>query len=49
LRFVKRLNELKDREFFAAIREGREPNSGIAQVLPRYQVLDGLAQQLTAG
>ena len=40
--------ELQDREFFAAIREGREPNSSVAQVLPCYQVLDGLEQQLNA-
>ncbi|CAM5222706.1 2-hydroxy-4-carboxymuconate semialdehyde hemiacetal dehydrogenase OS=Castellaniella defragrans OX=75697 GN=HNR28_001883 PE=4 SV=1 [Castellaniella defragrans] len=38
--------ELQDREFFAAIREGREPNSSVAQVLPCYQVLDSLEQQL---
>jgi len=34
--------ELQDREFFAAIREGREPNASVAQVLPCYQVLDEL-------
>ncbi len=38
--------ELQDREFFAAIRQGREPNSSVAQVLPCYQVLHDLAQQL---
>ena len=38
--------ELQDREFFAAIREGREPNSSVAQVLPCYRVLDQLEQQL---
>ena len=38
--------ELQDREFFAAISEGREPNSSIAQVLPCYQVLHDLEQQL---
>ncbi len=38
--------ELQDREFFAAIREGREPNSSVAQVLPCYQVLDQLEKQL---
>jgi 2-hydroxy-4-carboxymuconate semialdehyde hemiacetal dehydrogenase len=38
--------ELQDREFFAAIREGRESNSSIAQVLPCYQVLHDLEQQL---
>ena len=40
--------ELQDREFFAAIREGREPNSSIAQVLPCYRVLHQLEQQLNA-
>ena len=40
--------ELQDREFFAAIREGREPNSSVAQVLPCYQVLHQLEQQLIA-
>ena len=29
--------ELQDREFFAAIREGREPNASVAQVLPCYE------------
>jgi 2-hydroxy-4-carboxymuconate semialdehyde hemiacetal dehydrogenase len=38
--------ELQDREFIAAIREGREPNSSVAQVLPCYRVLDSLEQQL---
>ena len=38
--------ELQDREFFAAIREGREPNSSVAQVLPCYQVLHELERQL---
>jgi len=38
--------ELQDREFFAAIREGREPNAGVAQVLPCYEVLHGLERQL---
>jgi 2-hydroxy-4-carboxymuconate semialdehyde hemiacetal dehydrogenase len=40
--------ELQDREFFAAIREGREPNSSVAQVLPCYRVLHQLEQQLNA-
>jgi len=40
--------ELQDREFFAAIREGREPNASVAQVLPCYQVLHALEQQLNA-
>ena len=38
--------ELQDREFIAAIREGREPNSSVAQVLPCYRVLDALEKQL---
>jgi 2-hydroxy-4-carboxymuconate semialdehyde hemiacetal dehydrogenase len=38
--------ELQDREFFAAIREGREPNSSVAQVLPCYKVMHDLDQQL---
>ena len=38
--------ELQDREFFAAIREGREPNSSVASVLACYQVLHDLEQQL---
>lgn len=38
--------ELQDREFFAAIREGREPNASVASVLPCYQVLYELEQQL---
>jgi len=40
--------ELQDREFFAAIRDGREPNSSVAQVLPCYEVLHRLEQQLAA-
>jgi len=40
--------ELQDREFFAAIREGREPNSSVAQVFNCYQVLHNLEQQLGA-
>ena len=38
--------ELQDREFFAAIRGGREPNASVAQVLPCYQVLHDLSRQL---
>ncbi|HZX68018.1 MAG TPA: hypothetical protein VFE70_03985, partial [Candidatus Elarobacter sp.] len=34
--------ELQDREFFAAIREGREPSASIAQVLPAMRTLDRL-------
>jgi len=40
--------ELQDREFFAAIREGREPNSSVQSVLPCYRVLHQLEQQLNA-
>ena len=38
--------ELQDREFFTAIKDGREPNSSVAKVLPCYRVLHGLEQQL---
>ena len=38
--------ELQDREFFAAIKAGRAPNSSVAQVLPCYKVLHDLEQQL---
>jgi 2-hydroxy-4-carboxymuconate semialdehyde hemiacetal dehydrogenase len=38
--------ELQDREFFAAIAEGREPNASVAQVLPCYQALNDLQRQL---
>ena len=37
--------ELQDREFFAAIAEGREPNSSVAQVLDCYRVLHEVEQQ----
>jgi 2-hydroxy-4-carboxymuconate semialdehyde hemiacetal dehydrogenase len=40
--------ELQDREFFAAIKEGREPNSSVSQVLPCYKVLHNLEQQLSS-
>src|SRR4030081_1828476 len=40
--------ELQDREFFAAIREKREPNASVAQCLPAMQTLDRLEKQLTA-
>ena len=39
--------ELQDREFFAAIKEGREPNSSLASVLACYQVLHNLELQLS--
>ena len=38
--------ELQDREFIAAIREGREPNSSVAQVLDCYRVIGELAASL---
>jgi 2-hydroxy-4-carboxymuconate semialdehyde hemiacetal dehydrogenase len=38
--------ELQDREFFAAIREGREPNGSAAQVLPAYETLDRIEKSL---
>ncbi len=34
--------ELQDREFIAAIREGREPNSSVRQCLPAMETLDQL-------
>lgn len=40
--------ELQDREFIAAIREGREPNSSVGQVLDCYRVLGDLERQLGA-
>jgi 2-hydroxy-4-carboxymuconate semialdehyde hemiacetal dehydrogenase len=40
--------ELQDREFFAAIKEGREPNSSVGKVFACYQVLHQLEQQLNA-
>jgi len=41
--------ELQDREFFAAIQEGREPNSSVGKVFACYQVLHQMEQQLNAG
>ncbi|MDO4997387.1 MAG: Gfo/Idh/MocA family oxidoreductase [Neisseria sp.] len=38
--------ELQDREFFAAIREGRQPNSSVESVINCYKVLGELEQQL---
>jgi 2-hydroxy-4-carboxymuconate semialdehyde hemiacetal dehydrogenase len=40
--------ELQDREFVAAIREGREPNSSVSSVLDCYRVLGELELQLAA-
>ncbi len=38
--------ELQDREFFGAIRDGREPNSSVGKVLACYKVLHDLELQL---
>ena len=38
--------ELQDREFIAAIVEGREPNSSVASVFECYRTLHELEQQL---
>jgi 2-hydroxy-4-carboxymuconate semialdehyde hemiacetal dehydrogenase len=38
--------ELQDREFVSAIREGREPNASVAQVLPAMETLDRLEKCL---
>jgi len=38
--------ELQDREFLAAIREKREPNASVAQVLPAMRVLDRLENSM---
>lgn len=38
--------ELQDREFVAAIREGRDPNSSVAKVFDCYRVLGELETQL---
>ena len=38
--------ELQDREFFAAIRQQREPNASVAQCLTAIQTLDRLDQDL---
>ena len=40
--------ELQDREFIAAIKEGREPNGSVAQVLDCYRVIGELADSLEA-
>jgi 2-hydroxy-4-carboxymuconate semialdehyde hemiacetal dehydrogenase len=40
--------ELQDREFFSAIKEGREPNSSVGKVLDCYRVLHELEQQLNS-
>jgi len=38
--------ELEDREFFAAIKEKREPNASLAQCLPAMATLDRLEREL---
>jgi 2-hydroxy-4-carboxymuconate semialdehyde hemiacetal dehydrogenase len=38
--------ENQDREFFAAVREGRDPAASVAQCLPTMQTLDRLEQSL---
>jgi 2-hydroxy-4-carboxymuconate semialdehyde hemiacetal dehydrogenase len=40
--------ELQDREFFAAIKEKREPNGSVQQVLPAYRTLDRLEKSFSA-
>jgi len=40
--------ELQDREFFAAIREKREPNASVVQCLPAMETLDRLEKSLSA-
>jgi 2-hydroxy-4-carboxymuconate semialdehyde hemiacetal dehydrogenase len=41
--------ELQDREFFAAIRQQREPNASVAQCLPAMQTLAKLESCLQQG
>ena len=41
--------ELQDREFFAAIKEAREPNSSVAQALSSMETLDRLEQTMGGG
>jgi 2-hydroxy-4-carboxymuconate semialdehyde hemiacetal dehydrogenase len=40
--------ELQDREFIAAIKAGREPNSSVEQAMTAMQVLDRLEQELNS-
>jgi len=40
--------ELQDREFFASIEEGREPNASVAQCLPAMETLDRLEKCMEA-
>jgi 2-hydroxy-4-carboxymuconate semialdehyde hemiacetal dehydrogenase len=39
---------LQDREFFAAIAAGRDPNASVAQVLPCYRTLHELERSLAS-
>lgn len=36
--------ELMEREFFAAIREGREPNGSVSQILPTMEIMEKIQQ-----
>jgi 2-hydroxy-4-carboxymuconate semialdehyde hemiacetal dehydrogenase len=38
--------ELQDREFFAAIQEGRQPNASVQELLATMQTLDKLEKSL---
>jgi 2-hydroxy-4-carboxymuconate semialdehyde hemiacetal dehydrogenase len=38
--------ELQDREFFAAIKEGRQPNAHVKELLPTMQTLDKIEKSL---
>ncbi len=38
--------ELMEREFFAAIREGREPNGSVQQILPTMEVMEKIEQMI---
>jgi 2-hydroxy-4-carboxymuconate semialdehyde hemiacetal dehydrogenase len=38
--------ELQDREFVSAIREGRDPNGSVAQVMPAMETLHRLELSL---
>jgi len=38
--------ELQDREFIAAIKEGREPNASVAKVFPCYKTLHEIEQKM---
>ncbi|HEX6313080.1 MAG TPA: Gfo/Idh/MocA family oxidoreductase [Acidimicrobiia bacterium] len=41
--------EVQDREFLAAVAEGREPNASVAQCLPAMQTLDRLERTMSGG